>query len=185
MPSVRFVLCSLTPLLDMVMTCGPVDLERNFAPLVAHHLLTRLFFWFHLTASAVLLIGSISEASDLCLNSLLALAAGLLFSCADGCDCNWHAASSTSSNHSVHTFHWRHMVHLIIQQLIDFISLPTQLVLPSRVWLSIVRTCFIHCTLLHSGIFVIHALLEIRCASRHCTDSGQPDQSSSRTPSSR
>ena len=38
MPSVRFVLCSLTPLLDMVMTCGPVDLERNFAPLVAHPL---------------------------------------------------------------------------------------------------------------------------------------------------
>ena len=94
----RFVLCSLTPLLDMVTTCGPVDLERNFAPLVAHHSLTRLFFWFHLTASAVLLIGSVSGASDLCLNSLLVLAAGLLFSCTDGCDCNRRAASSTSCN---------------------------------------------------------------------------------------
>ena len=35
MPSIHFVLCSLTPLLDMVTTCGPVDLERHFAPLVA------------------------------------------------------------------------------------------------------------------------------------------------------
>ena len=85
--------------------CGPVDLERHFAPLVAQHSLTRMFFWFHLTASAVLLIGLVSEASDLCLNSLLALTAGLLFSCADGCDCNRRAASSTSCNHSVHTFH--------------------------------------------------------------------------------
>ena len=98
MPSVRFVLCSLTPLLDMVTTCGPVDLKRHFAPLVAHHSLTRLFFWFHLTASAVLLFESVSEASDLHLNSLLALAAGLLFSCADGCDCNRRAASTTSCN---------------------------------------------------------------------------------------
>ena len=94
MPLVR----SLTPLLDMVTTCGPVDLERNFAPLGSTLSLTRLFFWFHLTASAVLLIGSVSEASDLHLNSLLALAAGLLFSCADGCDCNRRAASSTSCN---------------------------------------------------------------------------------------
>ena len=78
--------------------CGSVDLKRHFAPLVAHHSLTRLFFWFHLTASAVLLIGSVSGSSDLCLNSLLALAAGLLFSCADGCDCNRRAASSTSCN---------------------------------------------------------------------------------------
>ena len=74
--------------------CGSVDLERHFAPLVAHHSLTRL----HLTASALLLIGSNSGSSDLCLNSLLALTAGLLFSCADGCDCNRRAASSTSCN---------------------------------------------------------------------------------------
>ena len=76
---------------------------------------TTVLHQLNLTASAVLLIGLDSGSSDLCLNSLLALTAGLLFSCADGRDCNRRAASSTSCNHSVHTFHWRCEGEVIVQ----------------------------------------------------------------------
>ena len=106
-PVVTFVLCSLTPLLDMVTTVALSILRGT-----SHHswlvaladttvpfdFVNWNFCWFRLTASAVLLIGSVSEASDFRLNSLLALAAGLLFSCAGGCDCNRRAASSTACN---------------------------------------------------------------------------------------
>ena len=65
--------------------CGPVDLRRNLAPLVAHRTrCQRLIFiriagwtlcWLRLTASAVPLIGSMSGTPDRRLSSLLALSA--------------------------------------------------------------------------------------------------------------
>ena len=130
--------------------------------------------WFHLTASAVLLIGSVSGSSGLCLNSFLALTVGLLFSFSDGYDCIRRAASSTSCN-------------IQYTRLTDdkwFIWSSNSWSISSR---SFNTTCASSTCLTSNRekvIFVIQASLEIRYASRHCTDSGQYDQSSSRTPSS-
>ena len=117
----QYVFCTVfshTPPRHGPWTCGPVDLEKHFAPLVAHHSLTRLIFiWLHLTASACTADWNrVSEALDLYLNSLLALAAGFCSSPAlTAVTATGALHLQTSCNHSVHTFRWWHMVHLIVQ----------------------------------------------------------------------
>ena len=92
--------------------CGSVDLERNFAPLVTHHSLTRLFADF---TSLHPLYCWLDRSQKRHISTWTRFWLWLLWLQPARCIYN-------VLHHSVHTFRWWHMVHLIVQQLIDHLS---------------------------------------------------------------
>ena len=151
MPSLRFcTVFSYTPPRHRH-DFSSVDLERLFAPLVAQHSLTRLFADF---TSPRPLYYWLDQSQDRQISAWTRFWLWLHV-CSS---LSLTAVTGTGALHLQRLATFRKHVSLVTHGSSDHPTVDrsplcssTQPVLPPRVWLPIVRTCFIHCTLSHSG----------------------------------